>query len=271
VIRRREFLATSLAATLASGQSRSKIRVGCQTRAYGSPIRDRNKLLPALDDLAAIGYEGFETNFASLEHSFAEPAPMRQEIQKRGIELIGLHLGDRKQIPRVAEATKALGGTHVMLSEPRLPAAAQAQLRLCRELDDAGRLCRQLGIRLCSHNHSHELENAGHQIKTVLAETDPQNVSLVLDVGHVFPSEFGVADIVGKYGSRIAAFHLRDTKAGQEVLMGTGDFDFSALARVLDETRWSGWLIVEINPRSDIPSRKLAQMAREHVRKTMNL
>ncbi|HYM12380.1 MAG TPA: hypothetical protein VEU62_16710, partial [Bryobacterales bacterium] len=86
---RREFFLVSLGAALArSGAAAEGVRLGCQTRAYGSPIRDRAKLLSVLDDLAALGYAGFETNFASLEASFADPEPMRKEIEKRRIGLI---------------------------------------------------------------------------------------------------------------------------------------------------------------------------------------
>src|SRR5260370_18578141 len=69
---RRDILLASLAA-LTGAQARSRIRLGCQTRAYGSPLKNRAELLAALADLHDLGYEGFETNFASLADSFADP------------------------------------------------------------------------------------------------------------------------------------------------------------------------------------------------------
>ena len=58
----------TLLGTLATsaGFAKSRMRAGCQTRCYGSPIRDKQKLLAVLEHLAAAGYEGFETNFASM-------------------------------------------------------------------------------------------------------------------------------------------------------------------------------------------------------------
>ena len=264
-----------------------RLRLGCQTRAYGSPIRDRDKLLAVLEDLAGLGYEGFETNFASLEHSFADPAPMRNQIEKRRIELIGLHLGvgffdparfeqEQARIAEVARAVQALGGTHLMLSGNQPPASsggwdAGKLARKCEQLDRAGRACRALGVRLCSHNHTHELEQGGAHLKALLEGTDPREVSFVLDVGNVFPPEFSALHIARRYGSRLAAFHLRDTARGKEVLMGSGGFDFAALGRALGETRWAGWLIVEMNPRQDIPSRRMVEAARDYLRKTMQI
>ena len=281
---RRDVLASSLAFALAPAADSSRVRLGCQTRAYGSPISDREKLLAVLDDLAALGYEGFETNFQSLAHSFADPEPTRREIEKRRIKLIGLHLGvgffdlarieqEQAQVAEVARAVKALGGTHLMLSgnQPRDGWSAERIEHKCEALNRAGRSCIGLGVRLCAHNHTHELQHGAAHLKAVFTKTDPKVVSFVLDVGNVFPPEFTALDAVRQFGSRIAAFHLRDLAQGREVVMGTGDFDFAALGRVLHEIGWPGWLIVEVNRRGDIPSRRLVEMARDHVRKTMKL
>ena len=56
---------------------------------------DKSKLLSALEKLKSAGYAGFETNYRSLEHSFDNSAPMRDQIEKRGLPLIGLHFGAR--------------------------------------------------------------------------------------------------------------------------------------------------------------------------------
>ena len=123
-MRRREFVLATLAAARGAGP----IRVGCQTRAYGSPLRDRAKLLAVLEELVAAGYEGFETNFQSLAHSFAAPEPMRREIEKRRIALIGLHSSaglfepakieqEQAGLLEVARATKALVQVRVPLEQ----------------------------------------------------------------------------------------------------------------------------------------------------------
>jgi sugar phosphate isomerase/epimerase len=77
--------------------------------------------------------------------------------------------------------------------------------------------------------------------------------------------------ITRRFSKRIAAYHLRDTVKGQEVLMGKGDFDFTGLGHILLEKGWAGWLIIELNQQPGIPSRKLVEMARDYVREKMNL
>ena len=80
------------ATTVARGDS-SKIRVGCQTRAYGSPLPDPKNFFAALEGLKRAGYEGFETNFRSLEWGFADPGPAKKRLEETGVEMIGLHVG----------------------------------------------------------------------------------------------------------------------------------------------------------------------------------
>ena len=284
---RRTLLSTALAPVV-SRAATPKVQVGCQTRAYGSPIPDRGRFLGVLDDLAELGYEGFETNYRSLEHSFDDPAPMRREFEKRGVELIGLHLGvglfdpekiagEQEQILRIAKAVHGLGGKHIILSGRRLPtetagrATRAALASKARELNRAGRSCRDLGVRVSFHNHRHELAHNAEEITYMLAETDPDLVSLVLDVGHPFPPRLPATEFVYQYPNRIAGFHLRDTKAGKEVMIGSGDFDFAALGKAIRRTGWLGWLIVEVNRREDISSRDLVEKCRNHLRQTMKV
>jgi inosose dehydratase len=283
---RRHFLATALAPLLKAAPK--QIRVGCQTRAYGSPIPDRDKFLAALSDLGKLGYEGFETNYRSLEHSFMRPRPMRREFESRGMEMMGLHVGtgffdptkildEHKLIHRVAAAVGEFGGGNIVVSGRGLPTGADGRATpgalqsKARELNAAGETCRRFGVRLSFHNHRHELAHDAEEIRYVLRETDPRLVSLLLDVGHPFPAEWPVTRLVREYSSRIAGFHLRDTQAGEEVMFGTGDFDFAALGNALRETDWKGWLIVEVNRRDDISSHDLVDRCRKHIRETMKV
>ena len=182
-ISRRDWAAIVASAAMVRAQAAPpRIRVGCQTRAYGSPIRDRAQLLSVLDDLAATGYEGFETNFASLEASFDDPAPMHAEFEKRRIQLIGLHgtlnftspanlEKDRVQFDRLAKADKGLGAELLILSSSNgVPRDSEghmdsAALKLrSEELNRAGAVCGSRGLRLAIHNHGKETANNGEEI-----------------------------------------------------------------------------------------------------------
>ena len=262
------------------------MRVGCQTRAYGSPLPDKATFLAVLDDLRETGYVGFETNFRTLEHSFDHPVAMRREIERRGVEMIGLHVGaglfepekipeDRKLVERVARATAELGGKHVIVSGRRLPETADgrvervAALEKATQLESLAKFCSALGVTLSSHNHTYEVRNDAEEIRLVLGNSE--QVSLLFDVGHVHNDEVNVPEFVAEHSARIAGLHLRDVQDGDEVMIGTGKVDFAAIGRSLRRKSWRGWLIVEINKRDDVPSREMVTRVRAHLRKTMKV
>ena len=282
---RRACLALAAAPLLGAA---GKVRVGCQTRAYGSPIPDKAKLLGVLEDLKAAGYDGFETNSRSLEHSFENPAPMRREIEARGVPLIGLHMGaglfdpekidaERAMILRNADATKALGGGHVIVSGRQLPtgsdghALEEAIAAKAREANRLGAELRAMGLRLSIHNHTHEVAHDAAELRRLLARTRAEDVGLLFDVGHVHHDEVDIAAFVREHGDRITGLHVRDVKGGDEVLIGTGKVDFEGLGAAIHETGWDGWVIVEVNRREDMPSRELVNRARKHLRNTMEV
>jgi inosose dehydratase len=287
-ILRRDFLAALAAAGLARAQSMPRIRVGCQTRAYGSPIRERDKLLAVLDDLVAAGYAGFETNNASVAYSFDNPAPLRAEIEKRGIALIGLHGSarltdpaliekERAEIDKLARVVKGLGGAYLILSGPGVPRDAEGRLNKdalklrCAELNRAGSACRAIGVRLCTHNHAKEVANNGEEINAVMAGTNPADVSMLMDAAYVFGAGLNVPAFIRRHNRRIAGIHVRDMRDGKEVDMGTGQLDFAGIANALRETRWSGWVILEINKREGTSSRVLVERDRKYMRDVMKI
>ena len=283
-------MAALAGAAVARGQSGSpRIRVGCQTRAYGSPIRDRALLLAALDDLAATGYEGFETNFASLESSFDDPGPMRGEVEKRQLQLIGLHgtvnfmnpanlEKDRAQFDRLAKASKGLGSELLILSsssgvprdsDGRVDGAA-LKLR-CEELNRVGAICRTLDLRLAIHNHANETANNGEELEAILEGTEPRNVSVLMDLAYVNGAHINVPAFFRKHYRRTVGLHVRDQRDGKEVNLGEGNLDLKGIAEALRDTRWSGWVILEVNKRPDISSRQLIENSRKYMREVMKI
>ncbi|MFB3826557.1 MAG: sugar phosphate isomerase/epimerase family protein [Bryobacteraceae bacterium] len=280
-----------LAAIFAGGavtRAQTRIRVGCQTRAYGSPIRDRAQLLSVLEDLAAAGYEGFETNFASLESSFEDPAPVRAEIEKRRIKLIGLHgtvnftnpahlQKDRAQLDRLAAACKGLGAELLILSSNGVPRDSggglqQAALKLrCEELNRAGAACRALGVRLATHNHAKEVENNGEEVEAVLERTEARNLSMLMDAAYVHGAGLDVPAFFRKHRRRIAGVHVRDQRDGKEVDLGKGNLDLKGIGEALRDTGWSGWVILEINRRAGVSSRELVEYSRKFMREVMKI
>jgi sugar phosphate isomerase/epimerase len=273
---RRRSILYAVAAPLAAFATR--VRVGCQTRLWGVPIRERDRLLSIIDDLAALGYEGFETNQASLEPYFADPAPMRREFNRRRVPLIGLHASARLVDPAklaeehsylttLARAVGEFGGEHLLLSGPGT--APEALARRSAELNKLGEACRQFGVTLAVHNHAKELENDAEELKAVVAQTDPKFVKLLLDIAYVHQAGVSIPALLVQFSSRIAGMHVRDLRGDVETRLGEGEVNLKAMAEAMRQTRWTGWLILEMNPRRNVSSRELAASGRRYFREVM--
>lgn len=119
-----------------------------------------------------------------------------------------------------------------------------------KNLDLLGAELKKRGMTLAYHTHDVELRAAGREFHHMLLATNPQNVSLCLDVHWVYrgsgDSQVALFDIVKLYGKRIVELHLRQSKGGiwQETL-GEGDIDYKLLMTRLKEINIKPHLVIE--------------------------
>ncbi|MBL8177783.1 MAG: sugar phosphate isomerase/epimerase [Bryobacterales bacterium] len=253
MMRRRSLL---IAAAAAAGLPAAEgIRVGCQSRSYAPPSRDVRQFLGYLDDMAAAGYEGFETNYISLEAGFTDPAPLRAEIAERKMELIGLHAGSALHTPeqtvkaeelfaRVAAGVKALGGSYAMLS-PAAGKDAGLWKSKAEAIERLAAICRKAGVELLVHNHVEEARNNFEELRFLLRAS---SVRLLVDIGHAARAGVNAAEFCEQHHARIAAVHVKDWKDDHntQVTLGRGDVPVISALAALRKRKWRGWVIAEL-------------------------
>lgn len=257
------------------------VRVGCQTRSYMTPNRDRTKLVAMLDDIAAAGFEGVETNYISVEESFALPAAMKAEFAARKLSLIGLHMGipwnDAGRVGEalatfetVARLIKALEGSHVIVSGHA--AGQEALARKCETLERLSRRTAEAGIRLAVHNHTEEALDDWKEFRYLLAHTG-RDVWLLVDAGHAIMARQDPWRFLAEHGNRIAGVHLRDRLPDRPVLLGRGSLSLPGLGAAISKTKWTGWLIVELEgyPMEGVTSEQGVRDARRMIRKSVGV
>ena len=110
------------------------------------------------------------------------------------------------------------------------------------KLNAAGAACHQAGLKFAYHNHAFEFEPLANStpLDTILAETDPVNLSLELDVFWVSVAGHDPAAKLNEYKGRVALTHLKDKQPGfpaqfsegvaAEVFreVGAGSIDFAS-------------------------------------------
>lgn len=198
-----------------------------------------------LDTIKSLGITDME--FSNLFGKTA--AEIREELDKRGMvcSSFGVSYVDlRTKTNEVAENAKTLGAKFVRIAwiPDRQPFTLELAEQTTREFNEIGRrLKNEFGLTFCYHNHGYEFVpyGDGTLFDVLMAQTNPQDVFIELDIlWAYFPGADPVA-ILEKYGDRIKLMHVKDLKKGVEgnfsgktpvendVALGTGQLDIPAI------------------------------------------
>lgn len=136
---------------------------------------------------------------------------------------------------------------------------------LCDGLNKLGKLSlEKYGVALTFHHHMGTVVQTAAETDRLMAGTDPKYVSLLFDSGHfAYCGEDPVAQ-VRKHAGRIRHVHLKDirpdvvsrvrakklsflegVRQGAFTIPGDGCVDFDAIFKVLSESGYEGYMVVE--------------------------
>jgi inosose dehydratase len=211
----------------AGTRTRSRLRLGSCPDSWGVWFADDPKQTPwhrFLDELAEAGYRWLE--LGPYGYLPTDPGRLREGVDRRGLRVSGqgvfggLHdrtrwdrdLADARQ---VAELVKAMGGTHVVLlpadAGPNPPELDDDQWRTLAEAsNELGRILKQeYGLQAVFHPHADSLVGTQPQVERFLDQTDPADVNLCLDTGHVAYYEGDNLELIRRYPDRIGYLHLK--------------------------------------------------------------
>jgi inosose dehydratase len=226
---------TDSASTAAGGprRTRSRLRLGSCPDSWGVWFPDDPNQTPwhrFLDELAEAGYRWLE--LGPYGYLPTDPARLRDEVQRRGLRVSGqavfgaLHDPDRwesdlRDARQVAELVTAMGAGHVVLLPAGFRDLDGAWLGP-RELDgdgwrtlvdrtaELGRVLRdEHGLAAVFHPHADSYVGTQPQVERFLAETDPADVNLCLDTGHIAYYEGDNVELIRRYPDRIGYLHLK--------------------------------------------------------------
>jgi sugar phosphate isomerase/epimerase len=249
------------------------VRVGIQTNAWSDAMH-RDELPRVLAEVAGAGYSGFEIGAHRVD--LDRPRELRELVGSKGLTVLGIHssanLRDpaalaeaEARISRIADFSVMLGAAFVPVSNHRTTDRSVQEYRAeAVALDRLGRLCADRGIRLAYHNHDWEVTEDYSGLRSLCERTDPDLVSLVLDVGWVARAGGDPVQAASRFRKRIAYFHLKDTLGGWFTELGRGTAGLDALGSALQGS-WDGWLIVERDEAMQDPAES-ARLSREYLR-----
>ena len=191
-----------------------------------------------LDELAAAGFKG--TELGDWGFMPTDPEALRDEIEKRGLELTGSwvtvrlfdedhHDRGAERAVKVAKLLKAVGGDDCTINigddHSTVPSRHNNTGRIteAHRLDEAGwetyikgatavatAVKEETGLRSALHPHGSTYVETPAEIDTFLDRTDPELLGIVFDTGHFMLGGGDPVAGIRKYGERIWLVHFKD-------------------------------------------------------------
>lgn len=267
----------------------SKITIGNAPDSWGVwfPQDDRQvDAITFLDEVAEAGFDCIELGPWGYLPTSAET--LGAELERRNLRLVATTVGcdltdDASvdallaQLPEIAALQKQLGAGFVVLLPPMFTdlftgedtmprqLSAEERARYNANIGRIGGITREEhGLVLCAHPHVDSHLETEADIESLLAATDPQDVSLCFDIGHHAYGGGDACAFLRRHIDRIPYIHLKNcdgevlrqmraqnwsfAKAVTQDIMcepWKGMVDFKALKQVLDEVGYAGYAVVE--------------------------
>jgi inosose dehydratase len=223
--------------------------------------------LAAIDEIAAVGYQGIQLRATAVERWGSDPAALRRLLSDKGLEFVALSSGVLALDPAREADSMALHTRHARFAaaagcrflggvdeRPRARDITPADhARMGGLLTTLGRRCADLGVQLSYHNHMGNLGQAPEEVAAVLSYADPALVGLQLDTAHWRAAGGDAVRAVQAFGPRIVFLHLKDVQFGVDgrpykfCELGEGEADVLGVLRALDAIGFEGWGVVELD------------------------
>ena len=164
-----------------------------------------------------------------------------------------------------AEVGNSIHGQYNIPLVNREPGSNENWKKLTQGLNELGKISlNEYGIKLSYHHHMGTMVETILEVDRLLNETDEKHVNLNYDCGHFYMAGDNPLNAIEKYISRTSHIHFKDVresikqkvfneklsflegvKLGMFTVPGDGDLDMKPIAKVVHESNYKGWLVVE--------------------------
>ena len=224
----------------------------------------------AIDDIAAVGFQGIQFRIEALT-DFQPPA-LREILKQHRLTFVALSSGDvtidaATESDQIAEHVshakfvRDAGGLYLQILDQLKPYPRSVTPEECKSLGklltELGKRTADLGVPLAYHNHMNTISEHPANLDIVLSSSDPKYVKLLLDIAHFVAGGGDPAKAIRKYQDRLLFVHLKDVidipmadnvkYPFKFVELGRGRVDLPSVFAALDEIKYRGWAVVELD------------------------
>jgi len=227
--------------------------------------------LKAIEDIAAVGFPGIQIRSNILASFGSRPGELRDLLARHHLTMVALSSGNVKYDPASeadvvkehvdhARFVRDVGGLYLQVTDerPKRAIAAADYTRAGRLLTEIGKRTADLGVVLGYHNHMGTLGEKPEEVDRILGAADSRYVKLELDVAHYTQGGGDPVRAIRSYADRLLFLHIKDVesprpdtrddpKSYRWVELGRGRVDLAGVMKALDEVKFRGWAVVELD------------------------
>jgi sugar phosphate isomerase/epimerase len=270
-----------------AAQPASQMRLACQTNAW--PFESGlSGLIPVLETIKSLGFQGFETSFRNVQEAFSDPEPAKAQLEETGLTCAGIHIAAPDQyepetgippldfLKKTAAGSSALGAEYLVLSgrgvgEVNGQLDREALKRKIAALLEFAQYCDDVGLTLAYHNHADDFILDGAEIDELLAADKSDLVGVWFCLNNAQRAGVQVAKYFSGHYESIAGIHLTNVSINTP---GEHRSDDEPLLTEIQKAAWKGWLIIEeerTRDRREWPQTPAVTKARQHVRQIFGI
>ncbi|MGQ9513456.1 MAG: sugar phosphate isomerase/epimerase family protein [Thermoproteota archaeon] len=243
-----------------------RLKIGAQLIVWGE--RPTYDLDGVLKEVASLGYEGVEMGPSPLEKLIDPYEP----FSSNGLVLAGLHIGvgDPKMVETCLQILRKCDSHYLIFSGAGGRGNTEKEyLESSKFIKDAAKRAKELGIKVCYHNHHQEIVNDAKGIKIICGEIEPELLSLCVDTFWVQYAGVSPVKFLKENLDRISYLHLKDLRGKEFVEIGQGTIDFAGVFKAI-EGRDVEWAVVEQDITKKTPKESM-QISRKYLKEKLGL
>jgi inosose dehydratase len=227
----------------------------------------------AIKDIASLGFKGIQLRSNTVEAYEQKTEELRQLLKAHKLMApvfssgnVNVNAAEKQALidkhVKHAKFLKAIGGgPYLQLTNNARPKDRQPTAQELKDLGmvmtEVGKRTADMGITVVYHNHMHQLGETPEEIEQIMAAADPKYVKMLLDIAHYYQGGGDPAKAVKQYKDRIHVLHLKDvqsmasdndnTKSYKFVELGQGKVDMPGVINALNDIKYKGWGIIELD------------------------
>lgn len=199
-----------------------------------------------IEKVAKAGFKEVETYGFSIKDQFwgLKPEEFKKLLDDNGLTSHSGHFGlgtfltdgNTDELKAAIAAAKVLGSEYITIPwlDESIRKTADDYKKIALKINEAGKLCKEAGIRIAYHNHNFEFDKQGDTTgyEILLKNTDKDLVDFELDLYWVVRSGNDPIKLFTENPGRFTMWHVKDMDKKDPALnaeVGTGAIDFKPI------------------------------------------